>query len=107
MNGQFFPLADQGADGLKNFQNHVPVCHGTSHQAIRSWYISFTKHASNCGLYVHPYFCYRPSVPDLNGFTCGYDAPAVTGVTYSPLVPATATVAEIPEVLAVTAVPMK
>ena len=35
-NGQFFPLADQGVDGVKNFQNHVPICHGITPQDVRS-----------------------------------------------------------------------
>ena len=105
-NGQFFTLADQGTDGLKNFQNYVPVCHGLTPEDIRSWYTSFTEHTSACGYYVHPYFCYRPSIPDLNGFTFGYDIPAVVGVPYSALIPATVTSPEIPEVPAVTAVPL-
>ena len=32
-NGQFFPLADQGNDGLKIFLNNIPSCHGTFSQA--------------------------------------------------------------------------
>lgn len=33
-NGQFFPLADQGNDGLKTCFNNIPPCHGTSPQAV-------------------------------------------------------------------------
>ena len=29
-NGQFFPLADQGNEGLKMFLNNIPSCNGTS-----------------------------------------------------------------------------
>ena len=29
-NGQLFPLADQGNDGLKNFQNNISFCHGVT-----------------------------------------------------------------------------
>ena len=120
-NGQFFPLADQGTDGLKNFQNQVPICHRITPQNDRSWYTSLIQHASSCGFYVHPYFCFRSLAPSLSGFTCGYDTPAITGVAGSPLVPATLykpavqashgvtaapavqATAEIPAVLAITA----
>ena len=88
-NGQFFPLADQGTDGLKNFQSHIPICHGITPQDVRLWYTSLTQHASSCGFYFHPYFCFRSSAPSLSGFTCGFDTPAITGVTGSPFVPAT------------------
>ena len=88
-NGQFFPLADQGTDGLKNFANNISVCHGITPQHVRQWYHTFVQHSSGCGLYAHPYYCFRPSAPSLLGFTCGFDKPAVVGVTGSPLIAAT------------------
>ena len=37
---QFFSLTDQGTSGLKVFLNSVPSYHGTSAEAIHSWYIN-------------------------------------------------------------------
>ena len=47
--GQFISLADQGNTGLKVFFASVPTCVGTSPEAIRTWYILFTKMASTTG----------------------------------------------------------
>ena len=95
-NGQFFPLVDQCNDGLKMFLNNIPSYHGTSPQAVRSWYHCFTQHASTCGFYVHPYSCFRPSTVSLMGFTCEFDTPDIAAVVGSPYIPATIGVATVP-----------
>ena len=104
-NGQFFPLADQGNDGLKMFQNNIPSCNGTSPQEVCSWYISLTQHASTCGFYVHPYFCFRPSIASLVVFTCGFDISPTAAVIGSPYVPATTAILAVAAAHGVAAVP--
>ena len=100
-NGQFFPLADQGNDGRKMFLNNIPSYHGTCPQAVRSCYYYFTQHASTCGFYVHPYFCFRHSAASLKGFTCGFDTPAVTAVVRSPYIPTTLGVVAVPTAMGI------
>ena len=35
-------------------------CHSSSTTAIRMWYQYLTIHSVNHGIYVHPYYCFRP-----------------------------------------------
>ena len=55
-NGQFFPLVDQGNDGLKSFYNNVPVYHSLLPQDVYLQYYFFTIHTSSCGMYVDLYY---------------------------------------------------
>ena len=100
----FFPLADQGNDGLNIFLNNIPSCHGTSPQAVCSWCICFTQHASTCGFYVHPYFYFRLSATSLMGFTCGFDIPPTTAIVGSPYIPTTSGVAAVTADMGIAAV---
>ena len=72
-NGQYFPLSDQGTDGLNSFYLNVPLCNSTPAHNTRLWYERFVQHASMCGLYIHPYFCVRTGANFLTGFTYGFD----------------------------------
>jgi hypothetical protein len=52
--------------------------------SVRMWYKRFVKHGLSSGVYVHPYYCFRPSSNSDYGFTCGtdtecerYDLPSV------------------------------
>ena len=93
-NGQYFSLVDQGNEDLKAFFNNIPPCHGDTDtpQTGCLWYHYFTIHASTCGFYLYPYFCFRPSANSLYVFACGY---------YTPAGPTIATVAVLPAVPAI------
>ena len=76
LNEQYFPLIKQGTNGLKSFYSNVLVCNGTTSHDIHLWYKQFVQHASTCGIYVHPYFCFRAAAKSLIGCTCGFDTAA-------------------------------
>ena len=86
------------------FQDNIPTCHGTSPHAVCSWYVSFTTHASTCGFYVHPYFCFCPSTPSLMGFTCGHDTPGTAAVVGSSFILAVPAVIAVPQAMGVAVV---
>ena len=88
-------------------------------EAVRIWYMLFTKIAATTGFYIHPYFCFRKHANSDYRFTCGFDVGAVGAVTavvevlHRPHVPKVLAVAHVPadpannvvEVLAVIGVP--
>ena len=80
---------------MKVFLASVPSCHGTSLEAIQTWYMLFTKMAATTGIYRHPYFCFRKHADSNNGFTCGFDTAPITHV------PAVPEIFHQPEVLTV------
>ena len=45
--------------------------------SVRMWYKRFVKHGLSSGVYVHPYYCFRPSANSDTGFTCGNDTDCV------------------------------
>ena len=40
---------------------------------LRMWYKRFVAHGLSSGVYVHPYYCFRPTANSDHGFTCGTD----------------------------------
>ena len=83
-NGQFFSLTNQSNSGLKVFLSSVPSCNGTSAEAIRTWYMLFTKMAAMTGFYLHPYFCFRKHGNSDYGFTCRFDTAPIAHVPAVP-----------------------
>ena len=65
-----------------------------SAEAIRTWYMLFTKMAATTGFYLHPYFCFPKHANSDYGFTSGFDTapvahiPAVSEIFHRTEVPA-------------------
>ena len=50
------------------------VCKDDSHQGLRAWYVTLTRHANDHGFYVHPFYCFRTDHGGDWGFSAGDDA---------------------------------
>lgn len=60
----------------KRFTHDVPefdASQGTNPTTVRMWYHEFVKHGMGSGVYIHPYYCFRPGANSVHGFTCGTD----------------------------------
>ena len=66
---------------MKVFLARFPSCNGTSPEAVRTWYMLFTKMADTTGFYLHSYSCFQKHANSNNGFTCGFDAGPTAAVT--------------------------
>ena len=49
------------------------LCKDATHQGVRQWYETFTRHATDHGFYVHPIWCFRKDHGGTRGFTVGDD----------------------------------
>ena len=80
----------------------VPSCNGISAEAVRTWYMLFTKMAATTGFYLYPYFCFQKHANSDYGSTCGFDTapvahiPAVSEVLHHAIIPAVLTRNHVP-----------
>ena len=71
--GTYFQLTKQDSAREKRFVSTMTSCHGPYTTDIRMWYRYVTINYATHGIYVHPYYCFRPEENNSKVFSAGND----------------------------------